>query len=368
MGQERARILIVDDEADICRSCAQILVDEGYDVDTCLTGENAIKKYRSNPCDVVFLDLKMPGITGMEALERMREIDNNIIAVVITGYATIESAVASIKNGAFDFLPKPFTPGELRLIANRAVEQKRLLAEADKLRRDKEKMREQFVSMVSHQLKVPLAAVLQYFEVILGGMAGRVNEKQKQMILRSHTRLAELIKLIDDWLSFTRIDSAMITKYFSEFDIVTLIQGIVDFLIPVAQDKKVRLLFGSKGTCIVTAHKDFIREALTNLINNAIIYNKPGGEVHISVHRDDDSVIIQIRDTGIGIGKDALPNIFNEFYRDTRVKPTLGSGLGLSIVKRIIDGHHGTIDVESIIDVGSVFTVKLKAAGNDGQR
>lgn len=367
MNRERARILIVDDEVAICRSCARILVDDGYAVETCHTGQNALEKYRSTPCDVVFLDLKMPGITGMEALERLHEMDPNIIAVVITGYATIESAVESIKKGAFDFLPKPFTPDELRLITDRAVEQRRLLAETDKLRHDKEKMREQFVSMVSHQLKVPLAAVLQYFEVILGGMAGRVNEKQKQMIQRSHTRLAELLKLIDDWLSFSRIDSTIITRYFSEFDIIALLRSIVEFLNSVAQEKKVRLLFGSRGTCIVTAHKDFIREAMTNLINNAIIYNKSGGEVSIGVHREGDDVIIQIRDTGIGIGEDALPNIFDEFYRDKRVKPTLGSGLGLSIVKRIIDAHNGTIAVESTLDVGSTFTVRLSASVNRGQ-
>jgi two-component system sensor histidine kinase/response regulator len=367
MDRDHANILIVDDEVDICRSCTQILAGEGYSVENCQTGPAAIEKYRVVPCDVVFLDLKMPGMNGMEVLERLRYLDNHIIAVVITGYATIESAVESIKKGAFDFLPKPFTPNALRLIARRAVEHRRLLVEKDKLRREKERMREQFISMVSHQLKVPLVAVQQYFEVILGGMAGRVNEQQKQMIERSHTRIAELLKLIDDWLSFSRIDSRMIARWFSEFDVVELIRSIIEFLVPIAHERKVCLAFENKDACVMVAHKDFIREALINLINNAIIYNKENGEVRINVGKTASTIAIQIRDTGIGIAEDVLPNIFDEFYRDKRVKLTLGSGLGLSIVKRIIEAHHGTITVQSTVDVGSTFTIELETRTSAGE-
>jgi two-component system sensor histidine kinase/response regulator len=362
MRDDHKKILIIDDEAVICSSCTQVLVEDGYRVESTQTGQAGVEKYRAAPFDVVFLDLKMPGMSGMEVLENLRSIDKNVIAVVITGYATIESAVESIKKGAFDFLPKPFTPDELRVIARRAFEQKRLLVETEKLRHEKERMREQFVSMVSHQLKVPLVAVQQYFEVILGGLAGDINDQQKQMIERSHKRIGELLKLIDDWLSFSRIDKERIAPQFSEFDLVELIKGTIEFLKPLADEKKVKLVLENRDSRMITAHKDFIREALTNLINNAIIYNKEDGKVVVKVSTDQNKVLIEISDTGIGIEKDVLPNIFDEFYRDKRVKLTLGSGLGLSIVKRIIEAHDGVIEVQSTVDTGSVFTIELPSS------
>jgi signal transduction histidine kinase len=357
----KGKILIIDDEPTICQSCAQVLCGDGYTVDSGRTGAEGLDKYNTSLFDVVFLDLKMPGLSGMEVLERLRSADENVVTVVITGYATVESAVESIKRGAFDFLPKPFTPDELRIIAGRASKHRKLILEAANLRREKEKMRERFISMVSHQLKVPLVAVQQYFEVILGGMTGEINEKQKHMLMRSQCRIGELLKLIDKWLSFSRIDREMLVREYIDFDIVEVITNICTFLEPLADEKSIKISIEGDDTCRVRAHQEFIHEALTNLISNSINYNKKGGSVIVCVSRLPQAVRVEIKDTGIGIEKDALPHIFDEFYRSQRAKVTLGSGLGLSIVKRIIEAHTGTITVASVIDVGSTFVVELPA-------
>lgn len=357
----KGKILIIDDEPTICESCADVLRGDGYTVDSSRTGSSGLEKYHASSFDVVFLDLKMPGMSGMEVLERLRSMDENVVTVVITGYATVESAVESIKKGAFDFLPKPFTPEELRVIATRARQHRDLLLETGKLRYEKEKIRERFISMVSHQLKVPLVAVQQYFEVILGGMAGDVNEKQRRMLMRSQCRIGELLKLIDKWLSFSRIDREMLVQEYVDFDIVGVIKDIVRFLDPLTEEKSIKLSIEGKDICRVHAHRDFIYEALINLISNGINYSKEGGSVIVCVSRLPEVVRVEIKDTGIGIEKDVLPYIFDEFYRSRRAKVTLGSGLGLSIVKRIIEAHAGTITVKSTVDVGSTFIVELPA-------
>lgn len=361
MGINTARILIIDDEVTICESCSQVLKQEGYLVETSLDGVTGLEKFDDLKPDVVFLDLKMPGLSGMEVLEKIGEKDKNVVTIVITGFATIESAVESIKNGAFDFLPKPFTPNELRIIAKRGLDHRKLLLEAESLRREKERMREKFIAMVSHQLKVPLAAVRQYFEVILGGMAGELTSEQRQMLQRSQIRIDELLRLIDAWLSFSRIDAETVSQDFINFDLVEFIEEIVDFLKPVAKENNISLEVIARDRYTINGHKDFLREAFTNLISNGINYNCEGGKVTIDVQKNNDRIYVKITDTGIGISEDDLPHIFDEFYRSKKAKHVLGSGLGLSIVKRIIEAHKGRITVESTLNKGSTFSVYLPA-------
>lgn len=355
----RPSVLVVDDETAICRSCSDVLEPEGYAVKACHCGETGLQIYLSMMPDIAIIDIKMPGMSGMELLERIRHHDEHAVVIVITGFASIESAVASMKRGAFDFLPKPFTPNALRMIADRGVKHRRLSEEATQLRTEKERMKEKFVSMVSHQLKGPLAAVQQYFDVILGEMIGGLNEDQKKMLTRCQIRVQELLRLIDSWLSLSRIDQGKIEKQFRTIDIAEVISDIITFMEPVAKEKHISIVLRSDSSCVVSGQQDFLREAFTNLISNGISYNRPGGAVTINIHRDHNMVLIEVRDTGVGIDPESLPYIFDEFYRSNRTKMIMGSGLGLSIVKRIVDGHRGSITVTSAVGKGTTFAVKL---------
>jgi two-component system, sensor histidine kinase and response regulator len=114
----------------------------------------------------VVVDLKMPGLSGMDVIRRVREIDPEIVLVVITGYATIGTAVEAMKSGAYDFLPKPFKPDELRLIVSRGLERRQLHRKSRELEVERELMKRRFVSFMTHQLKSPLAAIHQYLDVL----------------------------------------------------------------------------------------------------------------------------------------------------------------------------------------------------------
>ena len=179
---KKSTILVIDDEDTMRNACQQVLCKGGYHIETSGDGVDGLHKVRKLNPDLVLVDLKMPGISGMEVLEKIGEIDSTIICIVITGYATIESAVEAMKRGAYDFLPKPFTPDELRLITKRALERRKLVLESLWLRREKEKMERSFISMVSHELRRPLIDVQEYFEVVLGGITGKLARPQKEIL------------------------------------------------------------------------------------------------------------------------------------------------------------------------------------------
>src|SRR4030042_1746040 len=166
---KKGKILIIDDEEAMRDGCLQILTRDGFYAEAAENGTIGLQKLRELKPDAVLIDLKMPGISGLEVLEQIPAIDPDVVPIVITGYATVDSAVEGMKKGALDFLPKPFTPDELRIIIKRGLERRRLVQETSRLREEKRKIEENFITMVSHQLRSPVSTVQQYFEVILGG-------------------------------------------------------------------------------------------------------------------------------------------------------------------------------------------------------
>ena len=133
MGAIKAKILVIDDEKVVQEGCTRILTGDGYDVETSYTGQEGFKKMEEETYDLVIADLKMPGISGMEVLKKIKKNDPDISVIMITGYPTPETAVEAMKLGAFDYLPKPFTPAELISVVNKAIEEKKVLIETKHL-------------------------------------------------------------------------------------------------------------------------------------------------------------------------------------------------------------------------------------------
>ncbi|MGQ9672684.1 MAG: ATP-binding protein [Candidatus Aminicenantales bacterium] len=362
MPEKKPLILVIDDEESMRDSCSLILTKGGYRPETAATGELGLEKIRQLNPDIALIDLKMPGLSGFEVLEKIKEIDPQLIPIVITGYATVESAVEAMKKGAYDFLPKPFTPEELRIIIARALERRRLAQEAEALRREKKLLEENFITMVTHQLRSPLVAIQQYFEVILAGLVGKVDKTQEEMILRARERVDGLLRLINDWLDLARIDEGKIVANLKPVALDEILRKQLEFLQPLAQEYQVKLeLLSAKQPAWVQGDEQMLDQAFSNLITNAIKYNKPGGSVTVSLAAENNSILVAVKDTGIGIAREHLPFIFDQFYRvsrreDQKIK---GTGLGLSIAKKIVEAHHGSIEVESELGQGSTFIVRL---------
>ncbi len=358
-------ILVVDDEESMRDACSKILKKDGFLADTAKDGSAGLEKIEKNKPDLVLIDLKMPGISGMEVLEKIKEIDPNIIPVVITGYSTVESAVEAMKRGAYDFLPKPFSPEELRIIIRRGLERRKLILETESLQKEKKLIEENFITMVSHQLRSPLVAIQQYFEVILAGMVGEVQEKPKEMILRSRNRLEGLLNLINDWLDVARLDSGQIVDSIEPLSLKKVIKKIIEDMRPLTQDDNISLELGScSENDLVQGDKETLEQVFSNLITNAIRYNKQKGRVVITIKENKDFISAEVKDTGIGIAEEHLAFIFDQFYRVKRGEgqKVKGTGLGLSIAKKIVEAHGGSIRVSSELGKGSNFTVLLPKA------
>jgi len=355
-------ILVIDDEEVIRDSCSQILAKEGLCAVTAEDGMIGLEKVRKVKPDLVIVDLKMPGISGMELLDMIRGIDPELVAIVITGYATIESAVDAMKRGAYDFLPKPFAPDELRVIVRRGLEKRKLSLETAQLRQEKERMKEYFITLVSHELRSPLATVHQYYDTILGGFVGEVKPKQEEILKICKERIKELLKLIDDWLNVSRIETGEIVDNLKPVNLATLLADVVNTLQSYAEMKAITIHVDSvNGLPFVLGNAETLELAFTNLIGNGIKFNVEGGKIEISSQADEKYVIVDVADTGLGIPAEKLPFIFEEFYRvkNKATRNITGSGLGLSFVQKIVEAHSGKVQVVSEPGQGSTFIVSL---------
>jgi signal transduction histidine kinase len=366
-GNYDRTVLVLDDEESMHDSCYQVLGREGYTVWGAYTGENGMSLVRQKHPDIVLLDIKLPEENGLEVLREICNIEPTIVTIVITGYATVESAVEAMKYGASDFLPKPFTPDELRMIVKRGFEKRDLLLKTSQLEEENLRMRENFVSIISHEMRSPLVAVEQYLEVMLSGCAGELSDKQREIISASRRRIAWLLSLVSEWLSMARIQDATLGEEPESVDIPAVLDKAIDLIRVQAEEKNIDLVFAlPEHISSIQGNEDTLVHLFLNLYSNAIKYNRESGRISTTVSEERDSICISIRDTGIGIPEESLPYIFDEFFRVRRKgmehalgMDQTGTGLGLAIVKKIVDMHHGYIHVESQLDVGSTFKVYL---------
>ncbi|KPL14033.1 hypothetical protein AMJ74_04145 [candidate division WOR_3 bacterium SM1_77] len=365
---EEPRILIIDDEKAICDSCSQVLTGEKYLVEVSQDGSSGLQKIDDFKPDVVFIDLIMPGLSGDEVIPRVLEKDPCIMPIVITGYATIERAVASMKLGAYDFLPKPFTPEQLRVITRRALDRRNAAVETARLQHEKERMRQNFISMVSHELRTPLVAVMQYLEVIRSGAAGSIAVEQSKIVERITVRLNELLKMLDRWLKLARIEDMHLKDEFVEFDLPAIIRESIDVVSQAAGKEDVSVVFeSSAANSAVHGDREMLKEVFMNLIANGIKYNRKGGSVLLSLYEKPDALVVDVSDTGVGISDADIPRLGEEFYRIKRDGTAPGIGMGLAIVRKILDIHGGKLEIESKLDKGSKFSVHLPKPGKKEQ-
>lgn len=361
MEETKPKILIIDDEEIVLDSCTKILESEPYYSATAMDGTFGLELVREFHPDIVFVDLKMPGISGFEVLEKITELDPTIVTVVITGYATVDSAVEAIKKGAYDFLPKPFTPDEFRVITKRGLERRRLVLETTALRHEREMLREHFAAIVSHELKAPLGAIQQNLFVFEQDLADTISEDQAKRIERMKGSIDNLLKLIHTWLRVISTDIMSIQEKFETLSINDVITRAVESVEPHATRKDIDIEV-SLDENLKPIHGDDVTlgEAIVNIVNNAIKYSHMSTKIRVNASQDGEEILIAIKDRGIGIAEEDLPHIFGDFYvGKSAPESERGAGLGLAITRRIIEAHGGSITVESALKKGSTFMIRL---------
>ncbi|MGA1977244.1 MAG: hybrid sensor histidine kinase/response regulator [Bacteroidales bacterium] len=372
------KILVIDDEPGIRSGVTRILkdfhvtypfMDEDYEfeIQEAPTGEDGITVIESKMPDILLLDNKLPGMQGVEVLEYIRERQYDIVVAMITSYASLDVAIRATRDGAIDFIPKPFTPQELKSSIEIIAKQLYLKRITNKLNEDGKRIRFQFLSVLSHELKAPLNALEGYLKMMQEKQAGERIDDYASHIERCLQRILGMRNLIMDLLDFTKIQLERKEEKIQEVNLKEVASAAMATIQPYAIQMEVNIYLDAGPDVIIMADPADMEIIFNNLISNAVKYNKFGGKVDISIDSSGTDAIIIFSDTGIGITKTDTENLFNEFVRirNEKTRNISGSGLGLSIVKNVVELYHGTIEVESTPDVGSVFTIRLPRKQTD---
>ncbi|HLD36352.1 MAG TPA: response regulator [Planctomycetota bacterium] len=356
--ENKTTVLVIDDEEPIRDSCRQVLTNDGYRVDVAEDGLIGLKKVKELKPDLVLVDLKMPGLSGLELLEKINAFDPTIISVVATGYATVEAATQAMKLGAYDVLTKPFQPDELRSLVKRGLEKRRLLVDDNASRREKEKKQGEMIKSLSQQLATPLNSIKEKIS--------KIHKASGQLPADTYEGINDyvnsIINMTEKWQDFFGIDREKIAKNIRTIPTEKILSEVVESLKPLAEKHQVTFHYNYPANIPnIKGNSDSLKKVFYHLITNAIKFNKAGGKITITVQDRGAKLEITIADTGLGIARSELPFIFDEFYHGKQDDPykSNGTGLGLSFAKKIVDIHEGAIKVDSIAGKGSSFMVSL---------
>jgi len=235
---------------------------------------------------------------------------------------------------------------------------------AERELRETMEMKSQFISTVSHELRTPLASMKEAVLIVLDGVAGELNDDQKHFLDLAKRNIDRLWRLINDVLDFQKLGSCKMKFNMGKNSLTLVVEECYNTMTHFAKKREVNLCLEKEPNLPDSVFDaDRIIQAVTNLVSNAIKFTPAHGNVTVSIRRDQEEFIVRVSDTGLGVPKEALPRIFDRFYRVNRPgKEIKGTGLGLAIVKRIVEAHGGRIDVESEPMVGTIFTVFLPVA------
>ncbi len=369
---EILHLLVVDDEygmrrgaeralRDITVSLPDINGEVRFDIKTAATGKELEDRMKEGPTDILILDHKLPDAAGLDILDGLTKSSLDLLVIMITAYASLETAVTATRRGAYDFLAKPFTPEELRGAVRKAARHLILQRQARRLAEEKRQVRFQFVSVLAHEMKSPIAAVEGYLQMMHERSVGNKLEDYDRMLDRCLIRIEGMRKLITDLLDLTSIESGQRRRTASTVDLTEAARQAVENVKPEAERRRISIQMDVPAGSSMEADRAEIEMIFNNLISNAVKYNRDEGRVSISVGVNGDEVRVQVDDTGIGMTSDEVQRLFSDFSRikNEKTRHILGSGLGLSTLKKLVTLYNGDITVKSKPDVGSTFTATL---------
>ena len=369
------KVLVVDDEpgmrAAVARSLEGLTMTiplvEGevvFKVTTGESGEQGLELVESFKPDILLLDYKLPGISGIEVLKALEAQQPDMLTVMITAYATIETAITATKHGAHDFLAKPFTPSELKAVIKKTAKHLLLQRETKRLAEEKQHVRFQFISVLAHELKAPLAAVEGYLYMLRDQALGPELPAYDKVVSRSITRLQGMRKMVLDLLDLTRIESGSKRRELGVVNLAEVANTALETMGPDAKAKNVTLNLECAPYLTMYADRGEVEIIFNNFVSNAVKYNRPDGAVFIRVSREGELLRIDVQDTGIGMNPEEQARLFGEFVRikNEQTRDIMGSGLGLSIVKKLAALYEGRVELVSEKGKGSTFSIFLKDA------
>jgi signal transduction histidine kinase len=373
MTTDTLRVLVVDDEPGMRKGTERTLrhmtaefpdlqLRVSFAVTLAASGEDGLAAMAAGPPDILLLDYKLPGLTGLEVQEELANRGVEVLTIMVSAYGSLQTVITATKRGAFDFLVKPFTPDELRVAVHKAARHLLVHRQAIRLAEERRQIRFEFIRVLGHELKAPLAAVEGYLRLLQKRSLGPELPPYDQVVERSLIRLDGMRKLILDLLDLTRIESGNKQRVLAEVDLCQVAATAVETATPEAEPRRITFSCDAPASLMMTADRGELEIILNNLLSNAVKYNRAGGQVQLTLRDRGPQAEITVADTGIGMAPEDVQRLFGEFVRIKNEKTVaiLGSGLGLSIVKKLVALYHGDVTVESTPDVGTTLTVVLQ--------
>jgi len=380
-------ILVTDDEPATLETLSAALEEMGYRVTTAVKGQEALVLIRRQPFNIVIADIKLPDISGLEILEIARELNPETAVIMITGHASIETAVEAINEGAYAYILKPVAMSELETIINNALREQRLLIEnrelVERLQQSNKRLEEtnraleqvsqaksDFMAKMSHELRTPLNSIIGFSEVILSKASPVDQATHDEFLNYIHVSAKHLLHLINSILDLSKIESGKMSLEPSEFDLAVLLEDVKITVLPMLATKKQTLQTEmGEGVSSIFADEAKMRQIFLNLISNAHKFTLTEGKIRVICQLETPHVLhCSVIDNGIGISPQDQQRIFEEFGQ-VKTSPNTrrqGVGLGLSIAKRLVELHGGKIWVVSELGHGSTFTFSIPLATKGG--
>ena len=373
------QVLVIDDEIGP-RESLRMLLKPSYQVHTADSVESGLQLLSEKKPDAIVMDIRMPGVTGIEGLRRIRQIDPHLSVIMLTGFGALETAKEALRLGANDYISKPFDAREMREVINRNVERTRLHRTSESAASEIKELNNRLLQELAqkerlaslgqasaefvHDIGNPLTIVWGYVQLLAKKLEesesennpNAVSSNKELEIIEQNVRLCR--DLLTMWQSYGSVEAAP----HKAISISNIVREVVAGVGAMAKETRLELKCEvADDPCSLTGDAVQITRAIQNVLINAIqASGESKGAVEVSCIRKDFYVDVCIADNGCGISPDQISKIFDPYFTTKQGKS--GTGLGLYITKKVIEDHHGSIRVDSTPNVGTTITIRLPLA------
>jgi signal transduction histidine kinase len=349
----QANILIIEDEPGPALALKMILKPY-YQVYSAERGEAALDILKTTPIDVVSLDLRMPGLSGMPLLAKIKAHDPDIEVIIITGYGSLETAVESINLKVFSYVAKPFDVLEILETTKRALQKRRNL---QRLRH----IKEEFFANLTHEFRTPLSAIMGYSSILLEEHGATLTSDQRQALDRIQVNSHELLSCVEGIFFLAALEAGEIPLTVWSFDAKVILSRLTERHAMAFADKRIRLAVGDLPNLPIRTDEEKLAKIIDILVLNGLKFTEEGSVRVDATMQPEGSLEIRVRDTGIGMRPDEVEEVLEGFRQadPTARKRFRGIGLGLRLLTRMVAAIGGSLDVTSTLGGGTEFLVTI---------
>lgn len=363
--QATLSVLIVEDSPTQAAQLSHAFESRGYTVHLATTSESGRQLFRQYHPGVVILDYYLPDATGDQLLSDIKQPGSHTVAIVVTSDTTPELATHFIRQGADGYVQKPFDPEYLMELCDQARRQRALLRVEELLEvrtQELERERADFLAMLTHDIKNPLGVILGCTEILMEEAHERASGEELHFLERLQSNAMLVHSLVANYLDYSRSESGHLTLNKRLLDLGALVLRTVQRYEAEARRHMLTLnLTLAQDVPPIEGDPLALERIFANLLHNALKFTPEHGHVAINMTAADGGISVSIHDTGCGIAPDEISLLFQRYRRTSTTRHREGTGLGLYIVKALVDAHGGRIEVQSTLGEGSCFTVFLPA-------